>query len=365
MTKTIGFVGLGLIGGSIARAIRRVHPDYYILAFDSSRDALALALRQGVIDTVCEENDTRFAGCDYVFLCAPVEINVQALEKLRSLIRPGCILTDAGSVKSVIHRRVEEMGLGHCFIGGHPMAGSERSGFENSSDRLVENAYYILTPGSGINLNALADLTELITSIGAIPLVLSCEDHDYITAGISHLPHLIASSLVNLVRELDGPQEYMKMIAAGGFRDITRIASSSPVMWQQICEENRQNISEVLDAYIRRLIEIRCEIDAGNGSYIFDMFDASKEYRESIDIVDRGPIGKAHAIYIELVDEPGGIAAITTILAADGINIKNMGIIHNREFTEGVLKIDFYDLDAMEKGKALLEKRNYRISERK
>lgn len=357
--KTIGFVGLGLIGGSIARAIRRTHPDYYILAYNRSKDSVGSALRAGVIDTVCEENDSRFAGCDYIFLCAPVEYNLQALKRLSGIIRPGCILTDVGSVKTVIHDRVEEMGLGGSFIGGHPMAGSEKTGFANSSDRLIENAYYIITPGSEVSLQAISDFTELISSLGAIPLVLSCEEHDYITAGVSHLPHVVASALVNLVKELDSEQEYMKMIAAGGFRDITRIASSSPVMWQQICRENGKNISEVLDAYIRMLVQIRCQIDAGDDDFIYRMFESSREYRDSIDIADRGPIGMVHTIYIDLADEAGGIAAITTLLAADGINIKNLGIIHNREFDEGVLKIDFYDREAMERGSALLIRRNY------
>lgn len=141
------------------------------------------------------------------------------------------------------------------------MAGSEQSGFEHSSDHLLENAYYILTPGGEVPLEKLTEFSELIDSLGSIPMVLTAEEHDFITAGVSHLPHIIASSLVNLVNALDNEAEYMKTIAAGGFRDITRIASSSPVMWEQICVENHKNISTVLDEYIRMLIQIRCSID--------------------------------------------------------------------------------------------------------
>ena len=146
------------------------------------------------------------------------------------------------------------------------MAGSERSGFEHSSDHLLENVYYILTPSEDIPLPKLAAYTELVSALGAIPLVLTPQEHDYITAGVSHIPHVIAASLVNLLRELDDDAEHMKQIAAGGFRDITRIASSSPVMWEQICLENAENISEILDVYIRLLIQAKCELDEKNGS---------------------------------------------------------------------------------------------------
>ena len=359
--KTIGFIGLGLIGGSIAKAIRKYHPDYHILAYNRSKEALASAISTGIIDGVCEEmKDPRFGSCDYVFLCAPVEINLECLAYLKEIRQPGCIITDVGSVKGIIHQKVEELGMTDCFIGGHPMAGSEKTGFDHSNERILENAYYILTPGGEVGLEYISDFTELISSLGAIPMVLTAEEHDFITAGVSHLPHIIASALVNLV---------MKTIAAGGFRDITRIASSSPVMWQQICMENHENISNVLDDYIRMLIQIRCSVDncATDGKEadaIYQMFASSRDYRDSIDVVDNGPIRKAYVLYLDIADEAGGIATIATILAMDKISIKNIGIIHNREFEQGVLKIEFYEEDAMERAIALLKKRNYIVYER-
>ena len=146
------------------------------------------------------------------------------------------------SVKSGIHERIRALGLDGQFIGGHPMAGSERYGYANSKARLLENAYYILTPTPKTSPDQLKDYERLVVSMGAIPLVLDADQHDYVTAAISHLPHIIASSLVNLVRESDSEDGTMKMIAAGGFKDITRIASSSPDMWQQICLTNTDNI---------------------------------------------------------------------------------------------------------------------------
>lgn len=251
-----------------------------------------------------------------------------------------------------------------CFIGGHPMAGSEKSGFEYSSDRLIENAYYILTPGEEVPLEKLSEFDAFIASIGALPMIMSAYDHDYVTAGVSHLPHIVASALVNLVNMLDNDEEYMKTIAAGGFRDITRIASSSPVMWQQICLENHENISSVLDDFIRMLIQIRCSVDNKEADNLFQMFASSRDYRDSIDVRANGLISKYHILYLDIADEAGAIATIATILAMDKINIKNIGIIHNREFEEGVLKIEFYDDESKEKAHALLEKRNYIVYNR-
>lgn len=361
--KTIGFIGLGLIGGSIAKAVRKFHPDAHLLACDLNRDSLAEALSSNVIDGICEEKDERFRNCDYIFLCAPVEHNLNALEMLKDIISPSCILTDAGSVKGIIHDEVERLGLSSHFIGGHPMAGSEKSGYAFSSERLLENAYYILTPG-GASLQKIGEFTEFISSLGAVPMVLTAAEHDFITAGVSHLPHIIASTLVNLVSFLDNDAHYMKTIAAGGFRDITRIASSSPEMWQQICLENRENISNVLDDYIRLLIQVRCSVDNGEAEQLYQMFANSKDYRDSIDVADNGLIRKSHVLYLDIADEAGGIATIATILAMDKISIKNIGIIHNREFEEGVLKIEFYEEESLERGAALLRKRNYVIHER-
>lgn len=362
--KTIGFIGLGLIGGSIARTIRKFHPDYRLIAFDKDRSALAEAVSLNVINGICDIEDEQLYNCDYLFLCAPVEFNVEYMEKIKASLGENCILTDVGSVKNVIHEKVTELGLEGRFIGGHPMAGSERSGFSNSSDHLLENAYYIITPGGEVALEKISDFTELISSLGAIPLVITAEEHDFITAGVSHLPHIVASALVNLVNLLDNDAQYMKMIAAGGFRDITRIASSSPVMWEQICLENQKNISTVLDEFIRMLIQIRCSIDNKEADNIFDMFASSKDYRDSIDIIDNSLIPRSYVLYIDVADEAGAIATIATILATEKVNIKNIGIIHNREFEDGVLKIEFYTDAALEQAKVLLTKRNYKICER-
>ena len=363
--KSIGFIGLGLIGGSIAKAVRKAHPDYHLSAFDQDREALAEALAGGILDSVVSDiRNEAFLSCDYIFLCTPVEFNLLYLEILGKIVSHNCIITDVGSVKENIHRKAGELGLLDHFIGGHPMAGSEKTGFSASSARILENAYYMITPGADLPIDRLSDFTELVRSMGSIPMVVTCEEHDFMTAGVSHLPHLIASSLVNLIKNLDNEAGYMKTIAAGGFRDITRIASSSPVMWQQICLENQSNISFMLDEYIRMLIRIRSCVDSRDSDSIYNMFASSRDYRDSIDVTDNGLLKKLHALYLDMADEAGQIAAVATILALDKINIKNIGIIHNREFEQGVLKIEFYEEEAMQHARELLAKRNYNIYDR-
>ena len=250
------------------------------------------------------------------------------------------------------------------FIGGHPMAGSEKTGYAYSSDHLIENAYYILTPSEEASLDKISRYSELVSSIGALPMILTAQEHDYITAAISHLPHVVASSLVNLVQKLDSSDEHMKSIAAGGFKDITRIASSSPYMWQQICLENPDNISKVLDEFIRLIVQAKYLIDQKDSNGLYQMFSSSRDYRNSFDNTSSGPIKKEFALYCDIVDETGAIATIATILSMNGISIKNIGILHNREFDEGVLKIDFYDEEALKAASEQLRKRNYIIYER-
>ena len=357
--KTIGFIGLGLIGGSIAKAIRKYHEDYRLLAYDQDRETLAAAVSSNMIDAVCEEHDERFRSCDYIFLCAPVEFNVKYLEYFKDNIGPDTILTDVGSVKGIIHKEVERLGMESRFIGGHPMAGSEKTGFEASSDRLIENAYYIITPGGEVALERLTDFTEMISSLGAIPMVLTSEEHDFITAGVSHLPHIIASALVNLVNMLDSDQEYMKTIAAGGFRDITRIASSSPVMWEQICENNSSNIKTLLTSMIHDLQEVIDQLDKENGAYVNEYFKEAGDYRNSVPDHSIGLFDKVHKLYVHIPDQPGTIATVTSLLAFNNISLKNIGIIYNREFEEGVLEIVLYDEESCQKGAQVLEERNY------
>lgn len=176
--RTIGFIGLGLIGGSLAKAIRRVHPQMQLIAYNRSRESLVEALEDGTLNLASDRINDSFSACDMIFLCAPVSVNIRCMEELKAVIRPDCLLTDVGSVKTTIHQAVEKLGLAGQFIGGHPMTGSEKFRYANASDRLLENAYYILTPSGESTEEALNAYRSLITEIGAIPLVLDYREHD-------------------------------------------------------------------------------------------------------------------------------------------------------------------------------------------
>ncbi len=358
----IGFIGLGLIGGSIAKTLRRVRPNVEIIAYNRTRSVLDAALQDHCIDEACDVIDERFGTCDYVFLCVPVVTMLDYLKKLKPLIRQDAILTDVGSTKTDIHRTVNALGMQKNFIGGHPMAGSEKTGYAHATDRMIENAWYVLTPGEDVPISRVSAFSELISSLGALPLVISYEEHDYVVGAISHLPHVISASLVNLVHEIDGPNKYMKTVAAGGFKDITRISSSSPQMWQEISLANADNLCILLDKYIRKLTEFRFNIRNGNGEKLMEYFTECKDYRDSFANDSFGPIKKVYRIYLDLADVPGAIATIATILAKADISIKNIGIVHNREFEQGVLSVVFYTPQALNAAKEILKK-DYTIYE--
>lgn len=294
-------------------------------------------------------------------MCTPVEHNAGYLKKLKLIIKSSCIISDVGSTKTNIHKVVEKEHMEANFIGGHPMAGSEKTGYENSSEHLIENAFFVITPTSETSESSLNEFKNIIGGIGGIPVVLDYEQHDYCVAAISHLPHLIAAGLVNLVKSSDSPAATMKLLAAGGFKDITRIASSSPEMWQQICSANADNISELLGDYITSLNNIKNAIDNDDSSFIFDLFSISRDYRNTFSDLQSGPIPPVYKLYCDIIDKSGALLAVTTILSENDISIKNIGIINNREHESGVLKIIFYNKEDLENASMLLNKHNYKL----
>lgn len=360
----IGFIGFGLIGGSLARIWSRNHSDHIIIAYnyhDKPSDDLLAAKEDGVISAITSDLSD-IAECRLIVLAAPVIVNIAYLKKLAGLVNSDTIITDVGSVKGMIVSEAEKLGLSRSFIGGHPMAGSEKTGYKAGSVHLFENAYYLLTPTEQTPEDKLDFLTDLVKETNAETVILSPERHDAITAAISHLPHLIAASLVNTVADEDDERGQLAAFAAGGFRDITRIASSSPLMWRDICLSNPDAISAVLTKYISTLTDVLRAVKEKDGESIVELFTKSREYRGSL------PLRKAsdsvvNHILLYIPDEPGSILTISAILAAKGLSIKNIGIAHNREYSDGVLEVEFYDSESAETAKTALKERNYRIFE--
>lgn len=370
--SVIAFIGLGLIGGSIAKGLKRARPDITIMAYMRTRSRLEQAREEGIIDVILDQIDRQLSSCDIIFLCTPVEYNARYLSEIRPFLKEGALITDVGSTKRGIHEEILRQGLTEVFVGGHPMAGSEKTGYEHSTDHLLENAYYIVTPpgtGSAGRTQAcqkqldqnVQRIVAIAQTIGAIPLVLDCREHDHIVAAVSHLPHLVASSLVNLVRDQDTESGIMGQIAAGGFKDITRIASSSPEIWQQICMTNAEPISRILESYISSLTAVLEKIKVHDSQALYQLFETSRTYRDSLTDQAKGALEPSYEFTVDVADEVGAISTISVILAAKGISIKNIGINNNRERGEGVLKIAFYSEASMEAAWKQMEKYKYEM----
>lgn len=275
-----GFVGLGLIGGSMAKALRSTYKDCTIIAYNRSEGPRQMALNDGVADIVTDTVDIHFIECDFIFLCTPVEFNETYFEILSKIIKPNCILTDVGSVKGNIHKAAKAFGLEKNFIGGHPMAGSEKTGYEYSSASICKDAVYPITTFKDTDKAFLDKYIKILTDIGFKPIVMTYEDHDYAAAAISHIPHIAAAQLALLAKNNEDENEYMKKLASSGFKDTTRIAASSADVWEQICISNSENISRLLDQYISSLTKIKESIATKDRDSVHNMFIESKKYRD-------------------------------------------------------------------------------------
>lgn len=353
--KKIGIIGLGLIGGSIAKCLRE-KTEYDIAAMSRSEQPLIDAMENGDISKYSLTDIGIFRDCDIVFICTSVDKIPSYVERLIPVIKKDCIITDVGSTKEVIYNEMLKY-KGINFIGGHPMAGSEKTGYKSAKAHLFENAYYILTPNKNITDKMLSSMIDIVNVLGAIPLVLDPSYHDYTVAAISHVPHIMAAALVNTVRDLDDENHYMHSLAAGGFKDITRIASSSPEVWTSICDDNRDKILKVLSK-LRENIE-SAEQAISEGRSIYDFFDSARKYRNTFN--SRKSALTQYEIGVDITDKPGAIAVIAVILSHNNINIKNIGIVNSRDYSEGALQIIFSEKEDMERAVCILKSMNYTV----
>ena len=342
--KNIGIIGLGLIGGSLAKCFRARINHVKIVAVNRSEQSLIDAKAEGVIDDYSLNDMSIFSDCDIVFVCTSVDKIPHYAEKLLPYIKKDCIITDVGSTKKVIYNEMLKF-KDINFIGGHPMAGSEKTGYKSAKEHLFENAFYLLTPNENISDKMLEDMTYLAKLTGAVPLILNPDCH------------IIASALVNTVKELDDENKYMHALAAGGFKDITRIASSSPEVWSSICNDNREKILEVLSVFRKNIEKIEAELKHKDSLYSF--FDEAKDYRDTFASRTSHAIYSQYEIYVDVTDHPGAIATVATLLSVNNINIKNIGIINSRDYSEGALQIVFDEASHKDKAAEILKSMNY------
>jgi len=335
--ERIAIIGLGFMGGSLAKAIRQ-KSKASITAVDIDEQQIKQALTDGVIQNgFTQIKEVKWDSFDMVIFCTPVHLTVNYMQEIDGKLKEGCIVTDIGSTKQQVMEIAKE--VSYNFIGAHPMVGSEKSGYLHSKAHLFENAYFILTPTDSSSLRIVAELTKLIVAIGAIPIELKPEQHDLYTAVISHVPHIVASALVNLVNDFHSEDETILKLAAGGFKDITRIASSKPELWQHISLSNQAKITEVLNSLINNLRTYQDWLQNIEQEQIYAYFATAKETRDQLhDTVDTD-IPNQYYLIVDVEDKPGMIAHIANLFYEKGINIKNIGIIHNREFEDGCLKI--------------------------
>lgn len=355
----VGIIGLGLIGGSIAKALKK-RVNAYICAFNRSEKSLIEAYNDKIIDTYSISDISIFNECDIIFICTPVDKIEYYVKELSPYIKKECIITDVGSTKKGIYEKMLKY-ENICFIGGHPMAGSEKTSYNSSIEYLFENAYYIITPTPNIQKNITDKFVNIIKIMGAIPIIISSQYHDYIVAAISHVPHVISSALVNMVQNLDGDDKYMHTLAAGGFKDITRIASSSPEMWNSICNENKDEILKIIDNFISILNSFKNDLKESENENIFNFFSSAKTYRDTFTNKSSYAYLKTYDILLDVIDRPGIIATISTMLSVNNINIKNIGIINSREYENGILQIILDKEEDKNKSLKLLQEMNFNV----
>lgn len=356
----IGIVGLGLIGGSIARALNGKMAIRSIRAVDPDEASLKKALSDGMIASYGMDL-MHLKDCDLIYLCVPVGVVPSVLDELSSWFTG--IVTDVASTKGRIVTYAQEHYPEMRFIGGHPMAGSEKIGYAASSESLFENAPYILCPSpiplcAGSCSRDLQTVKDLAAGMSAVPMEMDAQEHDRAVGLISHLPHIVAYSLVNLVQS--SGDDRLKSIAAGGFRDITRIASSDPSLWADILCDSGEKTADLVDQYIGALNLMKESLRAGDRQSLYSAFRDAKEYRDRLPAV-RMAGNRPVQLWVEVDDKPGMIGKIAVLFGDHGINIKNMNIQDNRAYEGGSLRITLSSLDDARIGEQLLSKENLSV----
>ncbi len=338
--QKILIVGVGLIGGSLALALKRKGYKGTIIGVDNPY-ALENAKKRKAVDTVypVEQLDQACSEADLIFLCTPINDIIEIIKVIGAYVKPNTLITDVGSIK----RKIVEVANIHIppecdFIGGHPMAGSEFRGINAADPFLFENTIYVLTPVRPINETTRKAFGDLLEKIGAKVLLLLPKLHDEIAAAVSHLPQMAAVALMNMVADKQKESPYFLKMAAGGFRDMTRIASSPFGIWEHIRDTNADMISMYIDAYIKELKKVK---EILNTPDLQKYFENSAKNRLNIPSDTRGFLSPHFDISVAVEDRPGMISLIASSLAQKSINIKDIEVLKIREDEGGTIRLAF------------------------
>ena len=320
-------VGTGLIGGSIALGLRR--RGWHVSGLDADEEQLRTALATGVVEAAGDD-----LAAEVIFVAVPAAAAPAVARRL--LAEPGrlpdTVVTDVSGVKSAVVAQADHP----RFIGGHPMAGSEQTGLRGADPDLFEGAVWVLTPTAATDLESFDRLKGVVMSLGADVLVLSAADHDRLVAVVSHVPHLVAATLMNAASDGAEQDGALLRLAAGGFRDMTRVAAGHPGIWPDICSENAAAIIDALDALVRDLGAMRARVADGDRPALLAALERASAARRSLPARAVRPEHLAE-LRIRVPDRAGVLAEITRLAADAGIGIYDIEIAHSAEGPTGVL----------------------------
>lgn len=346
---TILVAGVGLIGGSVALRARSLLLARRVIGYDRDPEVLNRAVGLGVIDEARMEPGEWLGEVDLVVLAAPVAALAPLASDLRPFVRDGALWTDVGSVKGPLARALADL---PNYVPGHPMAGSERGGVEHATGLLLQNAVWVLTPTDDTPLAALARVRAFVEALGAAPVVMPPDAHDQLVATISHLPYLAALALTHMVAR----DERLALLAAGGFRDLTRVASGDPRMSRDMVVENRAALRDALARFRRQLDLLEAQLDAPD-DLLFAAHE-SKRTRDSLPIVRRSLLPPRHDLLVAVEDKAGELGRITQVLGEAGINIKDIEVLAIRE-QGGSVRLGLESPEDVERARGLLEGATY------
>ena len=332
--RRVGIVGTGLVGGSVGLALRRAEVE--VVGFDRDRDRLDRAVALGAVDVPTATAGEVAVGSDVVLVAVPVG---RIAEVVIDVLDAGALaVTDVGSVKAPIIDAVASArpALVQRFIGGHPMAGSEQEGPDGADADLFVGATWVLTPTEHTDTSAFTSVRSMIGLVGPEVLAVSPEHHDALVAVVSHVPQLAATTLMDVAATRGEEHTTLLRLAAGGFRDMTRIASGHPGIWPDICVANRDAIVAALDAYLAALGRVRELVTIGDRDGLLELLERARTARRSL---PRGiPSDEALAeLRVPILDRPGSLAEVTTLAGGMGVNISDVEIAHSVEGGGGVL----------------------------
>jgi len=359
----VAVVGTGLVGASLAGALRRLDTVTEVVGADVDSAALDEALRRGLIDRAAPSAAAAAADADVVVLAVPVSAVGEAAAQVGPVMAPGAVLTDVTSVKSRIVPLLEAAaGPGVAVVGGHPMAGSHEAGVDHATPDLFVGATYLLTPTEATDPEAYRRLHTLVGGVGARVIAVDPDRHDLLVAVVSHLPQLAATTLMNLAAERATSEHALLLLAAGGFRDATRVAASNPDLWLDVCAENRDAIVAVLDDYRERVGALRSLVAVGDATGLRRALADARAARRALPGKETAT-GALVELRLRIPDRPGVLAEVTTTVGATGVNIEDLGIEHAPEGGRGTLRLAIIGAAQADRARRSLELLGYEVLE--